>query len=230
MDNFGEGHPCRGKDCLQCETCIFDRDIFEDGITPNERAKKLTKSNNMCGERLCNNCVNLARYYEHCVDGHFDAACKATSYQAFGEVRPRRIAYSLAMNQDVHCPNWCPLKDSKAQLLLPSQSQVSSRPRPQDTGPRSSTTTQVPTTYSDRREMMKSLRRHIEWENIEEGKMYVIPKILNQARKIVKVITKTNMSCICHEISEYTGNEYNYNCTVYPSDLDAVFITEYHKF
>ena len=38
------------------------------------------------------------------------------------------------------------------------------------------------------------------------------------------------MCCTCHEISEYTGNEYSYNCTLYPSDLDAVFITELRNF
>ena len=231
MSDFGEGHPCRGKDCLQCETCIFDRDIFEDGITPNERAKKEEKNklNNMCGDRLCNDCVNLSRHYERCEVGHFDAACKAVSYEAFGHSRPRRIDYNITPNQSIISPHWCPLKESKAQLLLPAQT----RPRPQDTGPHSttpSTTTPTFTSYSDRREKMKALRKHIEWKDIEEGKVYVIPKILSQSRKIVKVITKTEMSCICHEISEYTGNEYNYNCTVYPSDLDAVFITELHNF
>ena len=45
-----------------------------------------------------------------------------------------------------------------------------------------------------------------------------------------KVITKTDMCCTCHEISEFDGHEYTYNCSVYPSDLDAVFITEIHDF
>ncbi len=230
MDNFGEGHPCAGKDCLQCETCIFDRDLFEEHITPNERLKKESKNNNlnnMCSSRLCNGCVNLEKSYENCLPNHFDAACKAASYTAFGVSRARRIDYNLSISHSIVAPNWCPLKDSKAQLLLTATPEVPTRPRPQDTGPRS---TQPPTSYSDKRERMKGLRKHIEWDDIEEGKIYVIPKILSQARKIVKVITKTNMSCICHEISEYTGNEYNFNCTVYPSDLDAVFITELRNF
>ena len=230
MDNFGEGHPCIGKDCLQCETCIFDRDIFENGITPNERAKEENKkSNNMClSERVCNNCVNLARHYEHCDVGRFDAACKVVSYEAFGQKRDRRIGYSLAINETIMSPTWCPLRNNgNSQLALQAQS---TRPRPQDTGPHPSTSTTATLSYSDKREKMKSLKRHIEWDDIKEGKIYVIPKILSQGRKIVKVITKTNMSCICHEISEYTGNEYTYNCMVYPSDLDAVFITELRNF
>ena len=77
---------------------------------------------------------------------------------------------------------------------------------------------------------MKLLPRHLEWEDLKEGHIYVIPKIMSQTRKIVKVITKTDMVCSCHEISELTGNEYNYNCSVYPTDLDAVFITEMRKY
>lgn len=233
MSDFGEGHPCSGKDCLQCETCIFDRDIFEGGITPNERARKEVnnKIDNMCSNRTCNGCVNLSRHYAHCEADHFDAACKVVSYEAFGQTRPRRIEYNLSPNQEIITPSWCPLKESNAQLLLPSKTETPTRPRPQDTGPQpSQSSNQGYTSYSDRREKMKTLKKHVEWDDIEEGKMYVIPKILSQARKIVKVITKTSMSCICHEISEYTGNEYTYNCTVYPSDLDAVFITELHKF
>lgn len=231
-DNFGNGHPCAGKDCLQCETCIFDRDLFEDGITPNERKVNNNLSKNMCNKRLCNDCVNLARDYEHCSDGRFDASCKAMSYTAFGETRPRRIDYNLKINQDISSPTWCPLKESQAQLLLPTQAQ-STRPLPQNTGPHPSTTvgnTPSYTSCSDRREKMKLLRKHLEWDDIKEGGIYVIPKILSQSRKIVRVITKSKMSCICHEISEYTGAEYSYNCTVYPSDLDAVFITELHNF
>ena len=85
-------------------------------------------------------------------------------------------------------------------------------------------------TYSEKRELMKELPKHIEWADIKEGNKYVIPRILSQSRKIVKVITKTDMCCTCHEISEFDGNEYTYNCSVYPSDLDAVFITEIHDF
>jgi hypothetical protein len=216
--DFPEGHPCVGKDCLTCETCIFDRELFPNKETPNEREKR-KQLNNMCNNKTCNECVNLVRDYTYCGAGRFDAACKVVSYEAFGEKRPRRIDYNLALNQSIARPNWCPLiSGGSTQLALPSQ--VSHKPNPQSSY----------LTYSDRREMMKNLKCHVAWDDIQEGKIYVIPRILSQARKIVKVITKTNLSCICHEISEYTGNEYNYNSTFYPSDLDAVFITEIRDF
>ena len=227
MTEFGNGHPCSGKDCKDCETCIIDRELFPDGVTPNEEEKNKI-SNNMCSQRLCNECVNLTKDYTHCGMGRFDAACKIVSYEAFGEKRPRRIDYNLAPRQDIISPNWCPLKESAAQLMLPSQ--VTHKPNPQQTGPQGSSSSNGYTSYSDRREKMKNLKSHMEWKDIEEGKVYLIPRILSQSRKIVKVITKTDLSCICHEISEYTGNEYQYNSTFYPSDLDAVFITEMHEF
>ena len=217
---FQEGHPCRGKDCKDCETCIFDEDLFIDKVQPNKK-----NNNNMC-RRVCNECVNLTRSYEMRDNGRFDAACKIVTYEALGTSRPRRIDFNLSVGQTIVAPTWCPLKEGAQQLGLPTPSQVSTRPLPQQTGPRPS----GELTYSERREKMKELPKHLEWADIEEGKVYVIPKILSQARKIVKVITKTEMCCSCHEISETTGNEYQYNCSVYPSDLDAVFITELRNF
>ena len=85
-------------------------------------------------------------------------------------------------------------------------------------------------TYSERRTLMKDLPKHLKWDEIEEGKTYVIPKIMSQGRKIVKVSSKTSGVCVCHEINETTGNEYSYTCNIYPSDLDAVFITELREF
>lgn len=214
---FQEGHPCRGKDCKDCETCIFDEDLFLDKVQPNK------KNNNMCSRRLCNECVNLTKSYEMRSAGRFDAACKIVTYEALGEKRPRRIDFNLSVGQTIVAPQWCPLLASNP-IGLPSPSQVSTP---------SETTTPKPTrelTYSERRERMKELPKHLEWEDIEEGKVYVIPKIMSQARKIVKVIAKTELCCSCHEISEITGNEYQYNCSVYPSDLDAVFITELRNF
>jgi len=223
MFGIGGDNPCEGKDCRDCETCIWDRDIFHEEAEPKEKVNVNLKD--MCDKRVkCNGCPNLIRDYDHCVEDRFDAACRAVHYEAFDVTRPRRIDYNIGPNQDIMIPSWCPLKP-KSTLGLPTPSQVTTRPYPQQTGPSSQTSP----TYT-KREKMKELRKHIEWADIEEGKIYLIPKILTQSRKLVKVITKTNMSCTCHEISEYTGNEYNYNCSFYPSDLDAVFITELKTF
>ena len=160
MTEFGEGHPCIGKNCIECETCIFDRELFPDRVTPNEELKNKT-SNNMCNNsNTCNNCPNLSKHYEHCDIGHFDAACGLVSYEAFGVSRPRRIDYNLSPNQTIVSPNWCPLKSSNSQTTPPPPpSQVTHRPNPQQTGPQASQQKCLPayTSYSDRREKMKEL-------------------------------------------------------------------------
>jgi hypothetical protein len=160
----------------------------------------------------------LEKSYQYCPPGKFDACCGLVKYEAFGVNRPRRIDYNLSSTEHIASPTWCPLKDEASRLMY----QPSSTPAPVQ-----------PPTYlsaSDKRERMKTLRKHVEWADIKEGTLYVIPKIMSQPKKVVKVITKTDMCCTCHEISEYTGNEYQCNTMIYPTDLDAVFITELRNF
>ena len=87
MTEFGqEGHPCRGKDCKDCETCIFDEDLFLDKVKPNKRE-------NIMSSKLCNFCANLEKSFEHREPGRFDAACRAMVYETWNSSRPRRIDY-----------------------------------------------------------------------------------------------------------------------------------------
>ena len=224
MSDFQEGHPCRGMDCKDCITCRFDEYLFPDGVQPNKK-----KENNM-DRKLCNQCVNLERNYEMRFGGRFDAACKICTYEALGATRPRRIDFNVSVGSDIVTPDWCPLK-AKLPYGLPSPTTVSSaRPKPQETGPQPSANESGELTYAEKRDRMKLLPKHLEWDDIQEGHVYIIPRIMNQSRKLVRVLSKTEMCCSCHEISETTGNEYQYICSVYPNDLDAVFITEIHNF
>lgn len=229
--------PCGRKDCSQCETCVFDEDLFLEKEEKNNKEKM--------ANRLCNLCVNLARSYENRENGRFDVACKVVTFEALGEKRPRRIDFNVSQTQDIVSPNWCPLKSGGlvGQMSLPFKPNLANKednvtkPKAEET---SSTVTPSPSTpsdkpfkemtYSEKREKLKELPKHMEWDDIKEGNFYVIPKILSQSRKVVKVITKTDTCCMCHEISQYTGEEYTYSCNVYPSDLDAVFITELRNF
>ena len=229
MTEFGLGHPCAGKDCRECDTCIFDEDLFIDKVQPNKR--KDIMSNN-----LCNFCANLEKSFEHREPGRFDAACRAVTYDTWNCSRPRRIDYNLSQTQDIVRPSWCPMNNpNNKHMALPTPSQTSQPLVPPYT-PKSQNTEELRKkpvnmlTYSEKRELLKELPKHLEWDEIEEGKTYVIPKIMSQPRKVVKVSSKTSGVCVCHEINESTGNEYSYSCNIYPSDLDAVFITEYRKF
>jgi len=158
--------------------------------------------------KFCNSCPNLVKTESNISPHAYDVTCGIVSYEAFGVSRHRRIDTNVKLSEDIETPSWCPSNKKKE------------------------TTTTTPTymSYSDKREKMKTFKRKIEWDDIKEGEVYVIPKILNQARKIVRVITKNDLSCICHEINENTLNEYSYNVTFYPSDLDAIFLNTIHNF
>jgi hypothetical protein len=84
-------------------------------------------------------------------------------------------------------------------------------------------------TYYERREKLKTLPRHLAWDEIQENGVYVIPKLLSQARKVVKVIMKTENLIRTVEINEH-GDESTYSSTIYPNDLETVFITKIHKY
>lgn len=213
---------CVGKDCRMCETCIYDEPIelfIPDKEKKDEKQNKFNDKMNS-STRLCNDCVNLVKDDAYSRNGAFDAICKACTYQAFGRTNPRKIRFSAQPDEDIVTPQWCPIMQAAMQLAgyKPIPSTSPSTP--------ASTTENASLSYTEKRERMKDIRRHVQWDEIEEGKMYVIPKIMSQPRKIVKVITKLELSCICHEISEYTGNEYTYNTVLYPSDLNSILIAE----
>ena len=173
----------------------------------------------MCNAKLCNGCINLVKVYDDCENGRFDAACGLTSFKTIYPPRPRRIDFNLTLANSIVAPFWCPMRENNEQAALPSPSQVTT-PQP----------TKNELTYTERRERLKQLPKHMEWDDIKEGHVYVIPKIMSQPRKIVKVMTKTNLCCSCHEINIDTNTEYSFSCSIYPSDIDTVFITELHNF
>ena len=84
-------------------------------------------------------------------------------------------------------------------------------------------------TYTERREKLMELPKHVEWDDIEEGGVYVIPKILSQSRKVVRVVMKSDTLLRCSEIDEY-GEESKTLSSVYPKDIDTVFITKVLKY
>jgi hypothetical protein len=84
-------------------------------------------------------------------------------------------------------------------------------------------------TYSERREKLMALPKRLKWDEIEEGGVYVIPKILSQARKVVRVVMKTDDILRCSEIDEF-GKESQVLTSVYPRDIDVVFITKVLKY
>lgn len=83
--------------------------------------------------------------------------------------------------------------------------------------------------YNEKREALMALPRHLSLEEIEEGEIYVIPKLQSQKRKVIKVIQKSDTHFRYCEIDE-NGKESSYSSTVYPKDIEYVFVTKLHRF
>lgn len=227
IDN-GNVHPCNGKDCCECETCIFDIDINE--IQP----KVLNKNRTM--NEMCNKCPNLIKNFIDDDRLAFNACCGKVIIDYGNYSRPRVIKYKTGQMIDIDTPSWCPKKNGiDKQILKPigdgsytDESNDRMLALPTQVAPPSQETPKQ-MTYYEKREAMKKLPRRVKWEDIKENEIFVIPKILSQARKVVRILMKTDGIIRYNEINEY-GVESTYCSTMYPNDIETVFITKLHKY
>lgn len=246
-------HPCVGKSCNDCETCIFDIDIDE--IQPKPKTSSMpsqcgqltkcytgthcencefneetNKDKTMINE-TCNKCQQLIKNYIDDEKLLFNACCGKVIIDYTTYTRPRVIRYKTGHMLDIHTPDWCPKKRGiDKQVLKPSfngaysdEDEVVSPP------PLPNQATKQSLTYYEKREKLKMLPKHLTWEEIKENEVYVIPRILSQARKIIKVVLKTDNILRTVEINEH-GKESTYFSTIYPNDIETVFITKIHKY
>lgn len=214
-----KSHPCYGLDCKDCEKCIFDVDLF------NEDNKM---------KETCNKCPSLIRNYTSNDRVQFNACCDRSIINYVTYSRPRNIQYKVGPMLDIITPSWCP-KARGITKEYKTYSEISSLPSTTSTTPPPAPLTVVQPepkkilTYQEKRDGMLKLPKRTSWEEIEEGEVYVIPKILYQSRKVVRVVFKSDTCIRCSEIDEF-GNESKTCSSVYPSDIDSVFITKLHKY
>jgi hypothetical protein len=271
-------HPCHGKTCDQCTTCIFDVDI--DDIQPKSKPMP-----SQCGQLVkcftgyqcedceykdfkedkkmitpketCNKCQDLIKNFIG--DGRlvFNACCGRVTIDYGDYTRPRVIKYKTGQMLQIDTPDWCPKKNGISKQVLkpvasdstmvdeneitkrltPTTTQVNNHPSNEDDdydddeynyNPTPTTQTK-PLTYYEKKERLKKMPPHLSWDDIKEGDVYVIPKILTQARKVVRIVMKTDTMLRCSEINEF-GEESKCCTSVYPSDIEMVFITNIHKY
>ena len=221
--NSNPNHPCYGMSCNECETCIFDRDIFAD-----DKPKK----ENMYLNESCHLCGNLIKNYIGEDRLRFNACCGRSLIGFNSYSRPRVIKAATGPMVPLPPPEWCPKKRGVTKEYITSTEAEQDLVRKCLPAPSTATQNIVqnrPMTYSERREKLMALPKRLEWDEIEEGGVYVIPKILSQARKVVRVVMKTDDILRCSEIDEF-GKESQVLTSVYPRDIDVVFITKVLKY
>ena len=224
IDDTNTNHPCYGMNCNECETCKFDRDLF---IEPKKNNQHM---NNYDSCELCN---NLIKNYYNQGSVKYNACCGKALITFGCGYRPRIIKANTGPMLPLPTPDWCPKKRGVTREYLSSsdlQNEVKALPSPSTvSASNSNSAINRPMTYSEKREKMMQLPKHIEWDEIEEGGVYVIPKILHQTRKVIRVVVKTESLLRCSEIDEY-GKESQVLTSVYPRDIDMVFMTKVLKY
>ena len=210
-------HPCQGKDCRLCETCIYDEPIPDNGA---KSPKALDK--------ICNYCGYLVKSYKEHGDVKFNACCGKHIIESGDYVRPRTIRFNVeGDNEDIPKPDWCPkvLSNSPSPTVTIAPS-VSNENNSGTTPPSSASFYE---SFTERRKVLSKLPSHLEWDDFKEGELYVIPRIINQKVKVVKIIDKNDYTIRCIVVND-NGQESNYYHNVYKQDLDAKFIVKYHNF
>lgn len=199
---FNEDHPCFGMSCENCETCKFDEPIEDTNpLLPR-----------------CNECGFLIKKYMAGGTIAYNATCSKHMIVTDGVERERVIQRNVSgKNATIYAPDWCPKiaerpEFKKPQLALPPPSK--------------------PATYDDyieKRNKMKDLPITTEWKDIQEGEIYVVPRILRQSRKILLVKEKSDYVLKCLELDENLDSAHRVS-NVYSNDIDVQFIVKYHKF
>lgn len=170
----------------------------------------------------CHLCKDLVKNYVGEERLRFNACCGRSLVSMNSFSRPRLIAENTGPMLQLTAPDWCPKKRGVTKEFVDVDRMPSLTPPP----PPSET---KPLTYFERKEKLMELPRRIKWEDIEEDGVYVIPKILNQSRKVVRIVIKGDSYLRCSEIDEH-GNESQVLTSIYPKDIDAIFITKVLKF
>lgn len=154
----------------------------------------------------------MSHYYPSKNWARFTARCNAFMIDGINGKKPKTIETDVFDNWPIESPEWCP--------KLKGEPRLKALPSPQTTTPKKAYT------YSEKREAMKKFPRHIEWDDIKEDGIYVIPKILTQERKVVKILSKTPSLIRCEAIKEYGYDSTYTTIYLYPNDLDAIMLVE----
>jgi len=221
--NSNPNHPCHGKKCKDCEYCIFDIDI------------KPTKEMNQV--LTCDYCDGLIKNYLGNDRSRYNACCNKCMimFNGSNESRPRIISANVGAMVMLPRPNWCPKARGVNKEYISSDRLIQDvnfhEARQSGLLAPISTVKDVgkPLTYTEKKDKLMQMPKKVEWDDIQEDGVYVIPKILYTPRKVIRVVSKSENFLRYSEIDEY-GQEGKVLTSLYPKDIEAVFITKVLKY
>lgn len=159
--------------------------------------------------KVCNYCDNLQKNYNGNCVSIFKALCRACT-NSNGD--PKLIEVLCLDHDSIERPEWCP-KNGENALSLPQPSNVKHE-----------------YTYSEKRTMIMQFPRNINWDDIKEGHLYVIPKVLYTPMKIVRVESIDSVKAKCKELSIEGLKETYTSVYIYPNDIDAIVMAPLRSF
>lgn len=211
IDFTSPSHPCYGLDCSECETCIFDEDLFVE----KDRKDYSMESNE------CKYCSSLIKNYIGDDKIQFEACCGRSLVDYNSYTKPKTIMAKCGPMLSIITPSWCPKKRG----VIKESIQYRGEEEKEEEKPKAI----KDLSYFEKKELLMKLPKHLQWDEIEEGEIYVIPKILSQDRKVVRVVVKSDNLIRYSEIDEY-GEEGRALTSIFPRDIDTIFITKLLKF
>jgi len=175
----------------------------------------------------CHICSDLIKNYIDERRVFFNACCARSLVVENGMSKPRSIVHNACKLSPLTTPDWCPKLRGVLRTIDVSETKL--LPPPQNEEKTNDLVEFNKLTYYGKRDRLSKLPRRTEWADIEVGGIYVIPKILTNKMKIVKVLDKTETSARCREM-DADLSETVYATSLFPRDVESIFITKLLKF
>lgn len=179
----------------------------------------------------CHGCPNLVKRYNSTDTIQFAAQCAVSlTKMPDSSLIPMTIDEKAGPMKKLDTPSWCPLNQGlKTKIYRPEIKYENEQTKDNKTEGNEPKREFKALTYNEKRERLKQLPKRLNWEDIKIGELYVIPRIMYQKCKIIKVNTKTKDTITYSEI-DFKGGETKSFTSLNPNDIELVFMTKYLKF
>ena len=216
IDHTMPNHPCFGIECSQCTKCIFDEELF-----PQDKEKEEKKEDET---RYCDACPHLEIMYTNSIKTAWNCVCKAKTIRWNNSERYARILCNAQEFARIPTPDYCPLIEANKKVESKTKDMYLESYTPQykqNLAPYKKT----------QRELVEEMTPTLTMNELEIGKLYVIPAYSFNETKVIRVVSKYPNSISYKEINNLnTMDVSSYTYTLFGSSVEMNIITPYKSF
>ena len=167
-------------------------------------------------------------------DGAFKACCGIFFLKTSVSIKPRTVNYRAYDHMQIINPEWCPLlpenKDKpKVYDITSAFDNAAEKRRKEEEARKAAELEKKAAAELEKKKMKEKLPRRVEWESINVGDNYVIPRIESKPCKFMKVVDK-NVALIKLKEIEQDGSLSIMVSTIFKDDIEAKLMTALKKF